>query len=202
MPDYSPLQAWLYSADEHFIAGRALGIMTVFLRQSCGSTWLGFEQIIKTLLLQDCISKSQQHYSSAELGNIAKEYNHKIDKLFASFEQIHPQVITSDYKERLEQVYNFYWARYPHTNPGSIKLNFRLLDELYFKLRDLVDSDVGFGLIERIYIRKCQGNTQEKGDDFAFINNPSFRPRPFDAFDVYNPSTGCVERIHGYPELS
>lgn len=199
MTPYSHLQTWLYSADENFIAGRGLGMTTVFLTQSCGSTWLGFEQIIKTLLLQELIQERPQSYSPDELARFAKDYGHKIEKLLASLELVHPQVVIGIYKERLQQVYEFYWRRYPLHNPGAINLNRAPLDDLYFRLRDRVCPEAGRSLMEQIYIRRRSQLQQEAGDEFAFMRNPFFRPRPFESHDIYNPISGNVERIEGYP---
>ena len=180
--EYLVLNSWLQKADQNYIGGRILWFK-LFIDQASNLLWLSLEQIIKILLLQKIICDSAQDKNldilHKEYDREAKTIGHNVKKLIEAVDSKYPQINIKGYEDLLNKLQEYFFRRYVVRGSSSINLKqIERIDELYFMLRELVDSEVGLGTIDEIFIQKKRGSGHPLSSyKYAYHNNKYFRTR-------------------------
>lgn len=191
---YLALNSWLQKSDQNYIEGRLLWLNWL-VEWASNLLWLSLEQIIKILLLQKNIDAfSGQATNLDELHKILEtegmKIGHNVHKLIEKVNLEYPNLDISKYEDTLKKLKEYFYRRYVANKGSSISmLMLDSIDELYFLLRNEVNSDVGLGTIDEIYIqRKHNWGHPLSAFAYAYLQNNHFRTRKhkeinYSAFD-------------------
>ncbi len=191
---YLALNSWLQKSDQNYIEGRLLWLNWL-VNGASNLLWLALEQIIKILLLQKKVNNLSNKSSNLdELHNLldteGKKLGHDVHKLIAKINSEYPDLDISRFESVLKKLQEYFYRRYVVREGSSISLlMLDKIDELYFILRDKVDSDIGLGTIDEIYIqRKHDWGHPLSAFAYAYLQNKYFKTRKhkeitYSAFD-------------------
>jgi hypothetical protein len=191
---YLSLNSWLQKSDQNYIEGRLLWL-NCLVGGASNLLWLASEQIIKILLLQkniDDYSKAaptiDELYKLLDKKGIA--LGHKVHELIREINIEYPDINISKYESTLKKLQEYFYRRYVVNGGSSISmLMLDEIDEFYFLLRGKVESDIGLGTIDEIYIqRKHNWGHPLAAFAYAYLENKHFKTRKhreitFSAFD-------------------
>jgi hypothetical protein len=156
---YLTLNSWLQKADSNYISGRLLWLNNL-IDGASNLLWLSCEQMVKILLLQretdnissECSDLDEMHANCDKKG---RNFGHSVNNLSKQLVKEYSCINLTRYKPVLEKLHEYFFRRYAAREGSSIPLDLlNLVDEFYFELRSKVQSDVGLGTIDEIYIQK------------------------------------------------
>ncbi len=186
---YLVLNSWLQKSDHNYIDGRLLWL-NMRINSACNLLWLSLEQIIKILLIQSDIDEIlqkktidlEESYKLIDLK--CRKIGHQINDLIFRLNQKYSDLDTSRFEPILKKLNEFFYRRYAVHRGTSIAVTLICdIDELYFALRDKVDSDVGIGTIDSIFIeRKHSLSHAYSAFQYAYLHNKYFRTRKHKEF--------------------
>ena len=116
--------------------------------------------MIKILLLQKRIdSLSSQVNNLDDLHNLldseGKKIGHNVHDLIQQIKKMYPDLDIDKFEETLKKLQEYFYRRYVVNSRSSISLlMLDNVDKLYFLLRSKVDSDIGPGTIDEIFIQR------------------------------------------------
>jgi len=199
---YLTLNSWLQKADSNYISGRLLWL-NALIDGASNLLWLSCEQIIKIVLLQKeiddissvCFDLDEMHVECDKKG---KHYGHSVNDLSKQLQNEYSHINLTLYKPVLEKLNEYFYRRYVVREGSSISLNtLNLVDQFYFELRGEVESDVGLGTIDEIYIQKKHAwGHPVPSFAYAYLQNKSFRPRKHRRINMQGPD-GKIYREEG-----
>ena len=191
---YLSLNSWLQKADQNYIEGRLLWLNWL-VNGASNLLWLSLEQMIKILLLQKRIdSLSSQVNNLDDLHNLldseGKKIGHNVHDLIQQIKKMYPDLDIDKFEETLKKLQEYFYRRYVVNSRSSISLlMLDNVDKLYFLLRSKVDSDIGPGTIDEIFIqRKYNWWHPLSAFAYAYLQNKYFKTRKhreikYSAFD-------------------
>ncbi len=182
---YPALGGWLSTADSNYLEGRVLWYNRLLVG-SCILFWLSIEQIIKLLILQkdaELLNHECENQNSLYtiIDNKAKNISpkHSVSELLETFIPVYPEIDLSPYQSTLDKLEEFFQRRYVRHEDASIRLDMiHTVDELYFLLRERVNSSIPISIIDSIFIHKKHGWQHPiPAYKMAYTDNRSFRSR-------------------------
>jgi hypothetical protein len=191
---YAALCAWLTRADENYMGGRLLARAGGHLAAG-NLLWLAFEQIAKTLILQEKVPsmplpEGPPENRSEDLTTIfglfeeeAKRVrpHHEWGPLSAELARTYPDLDLSSCEATLAKMPEFFSMRYYKEGPHKFSRDeVDTIDSCYFLLRDRIVLDIGMGEIDTLYLLRVNGKldlySRFQGD--LFEENKAIHPRP------------------------
>ena len=166
------------------------------LPEACNLFWLGIEQALKILVLQDNIVKIGSTCKNLDavykvLENEGKSISHLRKKVVPKVESIYNGLDLTPYYSAMDKLEEYYFMRYAVHKSSSISLNLiHEVDELYFSIRDHIIPELGLGLIDEIYYQKKHGwNHPLEAFSFAYYKNKSFKGRKHAPINIIGPNS-------------
>jgi len=182
--EYIPLSSWLGNADTLYLDARVLWLQGDGLGSGLILMWLAIEQLIKTVVFQDRIQNRELKAKDAEavfaeFDSWGKKINHSFASNLNALYTHHSDLFSEDEKKVLQNVYEHFEARYVDNKSRGIEIKaLNVLDEIYFRLRDLISEDLPMSHIDMIDVhRKSEMYRLSDYTRFAFTDNPHFHAR-------------------------
>jgi len=181
---YTPLSSWLGNADVLYLDARVLWLQISGMGGGLILMWLAIEQLMKTVVFQERLKNGDSKKSNMdevliELTSWGKKIGHSFKANRAALYKSHPEIFTAEEEIILQSVYDHFEARYVDNQSRSIEIKaLKVLDEVYFRLRDLMSEDIPMSHMDMIDShRHSQIYRMADYTKFAFIDNPHFHGR-------------------------